>query len=55
MVNMKAAMQILKKFCTGNYTLFSIILTVHIVDIITIDTIKIRRLLKVINDVRING
>jgi len=42
-MNIKAAMQILKKICTVNTLFSSIILTICNVDIIIIDTIKIRR------------
>ena len=46
MMNIKAAMQILKKICTAN-TLFSgKIHAICNVDIIIIDTIKIRRIIK---------
>jgi len=46
MMNIKAAMQILKNICTANILFYSIILTICIVDIIIIDTIKIRRIIK---------
>jgi len=46
MMNIKTAMQILKKICTANTLFSSIILTIYIVDIIIIDTIKIRRIIK---------
>jgi len=43
MMNIKAAKQILKKICIANTLFSSIIITV---DIIIIDTIKIRRIIK---------
>jgi len=43
MVNIKAAMQILKKICTANTLFYSKMCNV---DIIIIDTIKIRRIIK---------
>jgi len=45
-MNIKAAMQILKKICTANTLFSSIIITICNVDIIIIDTIKIRRTIK---------
>jgi len=46
MMNIKAAMQILKKIYTANTLFSSTILTICSVDIIIIDTIKIRRIIK---------
>jgi len=46
MMNIKGAMQILKKICTANILFSSIILAIYNVDIIIIDTIKIRRIIK---------
>jgi len=42
MMNIKASMQILKIICIANTLFYSIILIICIVDIIIIDTIKIR-------------
>jgi len=52
MMNIKAATHILKKICTANTLFSSIILTVCNVNIIIIDTIKIRIIIKqyTIND-----
>jgi len=46
MMNIKTALQILKKICTGNTLFSSMILIVCIVDIIIIDTIKTRGIIK---------
>jgi len=46
MMNIKAAMHILKKIYTANTLLSGIILTICNVNIIIIDTIKIRRITK---------
>jgi len=46
MMNIKVAMQILKKICTANTLFSSIILTTCNVDVIIIDTIKIRKIIK---------
>jgi len=43
MMNIKAAMQILKKICTANILFSSVILAICNVDNIIIDTIKIRK------------
>jgi len=45
-MNIKTTMQILKKICSANTLFSSTILTICIVDIIIIHTIKIRRRIK---------
>jgi len=45
-IKLKAAMQILKKICITNTLYSSIMLTICNVDIIIIDTIKIRKVIK---------
>jgi len=45
-MNIKAAMQILKNICTANTLFSSVVLTICNVDIIIIDIIKIRRIIK---------
>jgi len=50
MMTIKAAMQILKKICTASTLFSSIMLTICNVDIIIIDTIKIRNNKGIIGD-----